>query len=301
MSTPRTGKTVLFTVAGLGVALVALVFVLIKTLGWINAEGPRPGDNGGPARTPRSTLDVLTDMAADLEKTPAADRPQRRYLTLVHLYNNPVVTEATLESYRRTLRELAGFFSEPGEHLVFRPVDRQQTIFAVNLRDLGWEPDAAWHAILKHNPYGLTYDKVEEAKVREAAAKLRKLSGTPVAGVRGDWLAVALTRAPVGGGDGAIKTGNWPLPPAVRDLATGYDNQELTLQSAAAELGLSEPARLQTLVKEDARFGAKMSLDALGRERGVVQRKAWETLRSGASPYQQLSRQLDLGTPFLAD
>ncbi len=293
--------------SGLVAAAVGLV-ELRDRLGFGRPPDPGPGpasqgdrppmQPAARARTFQNTLDVLTVIKTDLAKAADADRPARRYLTLTHLHNNRAVTDADLEAARQALRELAGYLSPAGRTAVFRPVDPEQTVFAVDLNELDWDPDDTWRAVLKAYPYGLSHADSPSAELRGRAEEVQKLSGTKLAHVRGDWLAQAVVRAPLGGDGGSLPARGRPVPAAVQALVQRYAGQTLDLAAAAADLALADPQRLDALIRDEPRMRQKLGLGPLA-DGGTVPRTAWEGRQAGTSPFQEVSRELQLGTPLL--
>jgi hypothetical protein len=305
MSERSTSRAMWLVIAAVVGSLLVLGFAFVHR--WIEAGGQAVTESGGDKghgkqeekiRIVHAPAAVLGAMAADLEKADSDQRPQRRYLTLTHLRNNPQVSDESLDTMRQTLRQMAFFFAPHGESGVLRPLDADRTIFALDLQEIGWDPDATWAAVLKAYPYGLRHDKTADARLREADEKVHKLAGTRLAHVRGDWLMAAMTKSPLGGIRGELRLGQWPLPGSVRELGEKYDQQEVNLTAAAAELGLSDPARLEHLIAGQPRFRTTFGLGPLAGG-GVVRRETWESRKDGASPFQAASRELDLGEPVV--
>jgi hypothetical protein len=258
------------------------------------STAPRPDARG---RVVKDALDTLTAVAADLQKVPAAERPQRRYLTLTHLHNARRLSAADLRAFRQTLVQLAEHLSPPGRVVAFNAIDAEQTIYAVDLKELGWDAEPAWRQILKVYPYGLTYEDAANAQLRAADQQVQTLSGSKLPYVRADWFAAALVRPPLVGAEGLLKTPTREVPPSVRALAQTYDQEELNLEAAAADLNLADPKRLGDLVREEPRLRRTLGLEPLT-QGGIIRRSVWESMKFTTSPFQEVSRELNLGTPI---
>jgi hypothetical protein len=286
-----------------GVIALAAVAVIVVPGFWRGA--PPRGDGLQHDRTvsPKgrvvlNALDTLTAVAADLEKTAADLRPQRRYLTLAHLHNNRRLPVADLQALRKTLHQFAQHLSPPGRLLAFQPVDAEETVYAIDLRELGWDDDT-WRLLLRGYPYGLTYEGSTNASLRAAEQQVQRLSPSKLPYVRADWFMAAVVRPAPSVPAGAFKLPERPLPDAVNTLAQTYASQQLDLEAAAAELALSDPARLDTLIREQPRLRQKMHLGPLTQTGGTIRRDVWESMEYGASPFQEVSRELNLGEPIV--
>jgi hypothetical protein len=273
-------------------ALIGLAFAVIHNRIGIDAQG-RTLDKapGAGARPIRNALDVLTAVAADLDKVEAGRRPLRRYLTLTHLHNDRRLSDADLQEARKTLYQLAAALSPPGRLSELRAVDAEQTVFAVDLGELGLDEDAAWRRLLQAYPYGLSYADSADARLRDAEEKVQRHTGSKLPYLRGDWFAVTAARPPAG----TFKLAT-ALPEAVSLLAQTYGARTLDLEAAAGELAV-EPARLEGQIRDEPRLRQKMGLAPLI-EGGAVTRTAWESLEYATSPFQAASNDLNLGTPL---
>jgi serine/threonine-protein kinase len=80
-------------------------------------------------------------------------------------------------------------------------------------------------------------------------------------------------------------------------LTTLRFNKELNLETAAHELGLSDPKQLAAAIKTNDTLRS-LGLEVLTVDGGIIKREAWQSLAEGDSPFQQAARQLDLGEPF---
>jgi len=161
---------------------------------WIEAGAPFPERE---RRAFKSDRDVLTAIRDDLRRTPQADRRFQRYFTLAHLYNNKTVTEADMRLYRAALGKLANSLSWEPELHVPRPVDKEETVFAVDLRKLGWDKQDLWQEILRQYPYGLKLSQHRDEAVRELAQEVYDLSSSNQPYLRADWFIASAARPPL--------------------------------------------------------------------------------------------------------
>lgn len=144
--------------------------------------------------------DILKTILADLQKIKQVDRKHKRYFTISHLYNNnQSVTEFDLRLYRAAFAKAINSLSWEPEIVVPKVIDDyegQQTIFRIDLRDVGWKNDD-WSAILREYPYGLKFNNVENANIRELDRQVELFTGTSLAYVRADWFTITATRPPL--------------------------------------------------------------------------------------------------------
>jgi hypothetical protein len=309
MAEEKFSRHLLITFIGaLFAAVIGLIFAYIYNWLGISATGerisnsangnPNPGpnnntekDNGQPARTFEDPLDVLSAIAGNLKKADEAERTKRRYLTLTHLHNNPRRTAADLDRARQTLNDLARYLSPEGRVAVWQPVNEEQTVFALDLGDLGWGP-AEWRQVLKDYPYGLSYDENSEPRWRQAAQEVEELADASMPYARADWFLVAAVRL---AGQGSLKVpAGRAIPDSVHDCIQKYAQEKLTLADAAAELPRNEPARLEDVLRNDPELRRQLEPLLTG---GTVLRSVWESTESTTSPYQEASRALQMGHP----
>jgi serine/threonine-protein kinase len=162
---------------------------------WIVAGAPFPGR---PARPFKSEKDILSSVRDHLRKISPADRPYQRYFSLTHLYNNHhEVMAEDLNLYRAGLSKLVNSLSWKPRIVVPKAVDSEETVFAVDLRDLGWDAHDLWKEILKAYPYGLTHRRDADAAMRELAVEVYELAGTDVPCLRADWFIATASRPPL--------------------------------------------------------------------------------------------------------
>src|SRR5262249_14884645 len=123
----------------------------------------------------------------------------QRYFTLTHLHNQAGVKAAELQLYRAALGKLVNSLSWQFDVTVPTPLDAGATVFAVDLRDLGWDRHDVWDELLKRYPYGLTYADHPDPEVKELAEEVARL-GDPrcdVPYLRADWFVANASRPPL--------------------------------------------------------------------------------------------------------
>ena len=150
-----------------------------------------------PARPKRDFVSLQNNLAAidkHLDGVAAEDRRFQRYYTFSHLYNNHErVTEDAMRSYRAALSKVVNSLSWESTIVVPRPIDEAQTVFAIDLRDYGWDKANLWSEILKVYPYGLKFDG-QPGEVGRLALNIYQKSGSDLPFVRADWFINTATR-----------------------------------------------------------------------------------------------------------
>jgi serine/threonine-protein kinase len=163
--------------------------------GWIAAGAPFPEK----ARRPlRGDHDVLAAIVTDLREVAPQDRRFQRYFTLTHLFSNPDVSDGELRLVRAALSKVLNSLTWSRDLVVPRAVDPEEgTIYAVDLRRLGWVEDDLWGNILERYPYGLRYDTGTDPFLRDLYGELTRLSASDRPYVRADWFIATASRPPL--------------------------------------------------------------------------------------------------------
>lgn len=234
-----------------------------------------------------SARDVYTAIAEHLRKTPAANRRFQRFFTLEHLHNNPRVADAEVERCRSALTALVRRLRPAFASGEARPLDAARTVYALDLRTLGWERTDGWRELLKEYPYGLLYSEGTDEALAERARDAADLAKCDLPAVRADWFAAALTRpalltrlAPKAGGD---------VPQPVQAVAALY-GRSLGVEEAALELGLRDAGRLRDKIRNSARLRQRGLEPLLDGQR--VSRDTW------AAAFPDAALELDLAIPY---
>ncbi|HEY1377266.1 MAG TPA: hypothetical protein VGF55_10755, partial [Gemmataceae bacterium] len=157
---------------------------------------PAPARPGGrPFVSEKDALVAVRDHLRGL--TDAADQPFQRYFTLTHLHNNPAVSDDDLRWQRAALAKAVNSLSWKPRIVVPRPLDKAETVFVVDVRELDWDRRRVWEEVSKHYPYGLKLDGQRDDAVRSVAAEVYRLSGSDLPVLRADWFVATATRPPL--------------------------------------------------------------------------------------------------------
>ena len=169
----------------------------IVTIGnWIQAGGPswETPKQDGRFITPKEMLDTIEKHVNSLSPF---DRAFTRYFTLTHLYNAGESAEA-LHAYQRALSKLVNSLSWGREVIRPQPIDPQETIFYIDLRDYEWEIGTnRWTLIEAEYPYKIEFDAPTQTNLREKLMDLREAMACEVPFVHVDWFIATAALPPL--------------------------------------------------------------------------------------------------------
>ncbi|MDE0423364.1 MAG: leucine-rich repeat domain-containing protein [Candidatus Poribacteria bacterium] len=196
---------------------------------WILAGAPDWGSTteaGGPFITPQKMLNTIERHVNTLAPF---DRTFARYFTMTHLYNAGETTEA-LHAYQRALSKLVNSLSWGREVIRPQPIDREETIFYIDLRDYEWEIGAnRWTLIEAEYPYSIEFNAPTETTLREKLTALRQKMNCDVPFVHVDWFLASASLPP-------LYHDILGLPSTVQELETRLEvNVVENLQNAAGK------------------------------------------------------------------
>ncbi len=125
------------------------------------------------------------------------DKSFARYFTLTHLYNAGETTE-TLNAYRRALSKLINSLSWGRKVVKPHPIDAEQTVFYIDLRDYEWDVrNDAWTQVEQKYPYKMTFDAPAQAHLREKLTTLQQEMDCEVPFVHVDWFLATASLPPL--------------------------------------------------------------------------------------------------------
>ena len=159
----------------------------ILTIGnWIQAGAP---DWEMPERdtdfiTPTEMLETIEKHINSLAPF---NRTFARYFTLTHLYNADESAEA-LHAYQRALSKLVNSLSWGREVIKPQPIDPEETIFYIDLRDYEWEIGTnRWTQIEQVYPYSIAFNAPTQTNLHEKLTSLREEMDCEVPFIHADW------------------------------------------------------------------------------------------------------------------
>ena len=164
---------------------------------WILAGAPNWEDTSevsGTFITPKKMFETIENHVDSLDPF---DRTFARYFTMTHLYNAGETTEA-LHAYQRALSKLVNSLSWGREVIKPEPIDVEETIFYIDLRDYEWEIDAnRWTQIEQVYPYKIQFLAPTQKPLREKLITLRQKMACEVPFVHVDWFIATASLPPL--------------------------------------------------------------------------------------------------------
>lgn len=125
---------------------------------WIEAGAPDWEAIPKPKRRFITTEAMLRTIHTHVTSLTAFDRSFARYFTLTHLYNAGA-SDDNLRAYRNALSKLVNSLSWGAEVIKPTPIDREETIFYIDLRYYEWDIKSdKWYKIEQAYPYGVQLD-----------------------------------------------------------------------------------------------------------------------------------------------
>ena len=164
---------------------------------WIAAGAPDWRDTfevEGTFITPKEMLEAIENHVNSLSPF---DRTFARYFTLTHLYNTGETTEALL-AYRRALSKLVNSLSWGRKISNPRPIDSEETIFYIDLRDYEWEIGInRWTLIEAEYPYQIEFNAPTQTGLREKLTNLREVMDCEMPFIHVDWFLATASLPPL--------------------------------------------------------------------------------------------------------
>ncbi len=140
---------------------------------------------------------LLETIENHVNSLSARDKSFARYFTLTHLYNAGETTEA-LNAYRRALSKLINSLSWGRKVVKPQPIDAEQTLFYIDLRDYEWDVrNDAWTQIEQAYPYKMTFDAPTQAHLREKLTTLQQEMNCEVSFINVDWFLATASLPPL--------------------------------------------------------------------------------------------------------
>ena len=164
---------------------------------WIAAGAPDWDAVPRPKPDFITTDAMLETIENHVNSLSVRDKSFARYFTLTHLYNAGETTEA-LNAYRRALSKLINSLSWGREVVKPQPIDVEQTLFYIDLRDYEWDVrNDAWTQIEQAYPYKMTFDAPTQAHLREKLTTLQQEMNCEVPFINVDWFLATASLPPL--------------------------------------------------------------------------------------------------------
>ncbi len=144
-----------------------------------------------------TTDTMLTTMQRHLASLDAFSRPFARYFTTTHLYNAGESLE-TLRAYQIALSKLVNSLSWGFSVINPIPIDTEETIFYIDLRDYEWDLRGdTWARVEQAYPYAIAFDPVAQAGLSSKLNQLRQEMECEVPFVHADWFLATASLPPL--------------------------------------------------------------------------------------------------------
>ena len=164
---------------------------------WILAGAPDWDAGQGPETDFITTDVMLQTIENHVNSLSSRDRSFARYFTLTHLYNAGDTTEI-LNAYRRGLSKLINSLSWGREVVNPQPIDAEQTLFYIDLRDYEWDVrNDAWTQIEQAYPYKMTFAAPAQTHLHEKLMTLQQEMNCDVPFVHVDWFLATASLPPL--------------------------------------------------------------------------------------------------------
>ena len=157
-------------------------------LAWIRESLPK-SEPGKPARKLISETSILKQVLERLEVAGPLEVKKLKYVSFHTLHNNPAITEQELETARKGLFKLLNSLSWNRKIILPEALDSDRTLYEIDIDQLGWNA-SSWERLMALYPYSI--------ELREPGMdRLKKLTGSTLPWVRGDWLVFKAARPPL--------------------------------------------------------------------------------------------------------
>jgi hypothetical protein len=234
--------------------------------------------------------DVWENVEADWKGLSPMQQGQKRYLTVTHLWNIEAHGEKQLNEIRANLLEQFRPLTTSKESPVW--CDKNQTILSISLTDLKWNEED-WAELVSTYPYGLNQTSHPDVIVSRAYGTISAATNTPAPLLRFDWFLLEASS------NRNFRSEN--LRASRNHLKGKIDHaqhrkQELSMAMIMADLHLRDVKVVERLLKENPDAPQKRKLHPL-LNGGTITREVWEETPILTSAFQELARDLGLGTP----
>ena len=143
--------------------------------------------------SPDEVLDTIEEHLTSLEPF---DRAFARYFTLTHLYNAGETVEI-LREYRKALNKLVNSLSWGSTITNPQPIDRQATIYYIDLRHYEWDVNDGWTKIEAEYPYHISFDSPTQTAQRAKLGRLQTQMKCDIPSVHIDWFIATASTPPL--------------------------------------------------------------------------------------------------------
>ena len=129
---------------------------------------------------------ILETIQHHIETLPIPNRAFARYFSTTHLYKAGLPTEP-LQSHYLALSKLVNSLSWGADIVNPQPINTEQTLFYIDLRNYEWDTNDAWTHIEAHYPYNIKYEGADQTEERNLFRDLQSEMRCEVPYVHVDW------------------------------------------------------------------------------------------------------------------
>lgn len=165
-----------------------------------------------PSVVPRDPIRLQTiyrSALSHLRRTPAPARRYTRFFTLHNVYNRSEIPVEQLDLFRAGISKAINSLS--WEREISLPVkvapasgngtggqapELHETLFAIDIRDFGWDRNDSWRKMVKRYPYAISWE-FSDAELHQFDQAIQDLTESSVPIIRSDWFIANATRPPL--------------------------------------------------------------------------------------------------------
>ena len=129
---------------------------------------------------------MMDTIKTHLDTLNAFDRSYARYFSMTHLYNAGEPLDV-LADYQLALNKLVNSLSWELQIVNPRPINTEQTIYYIDLRDYRWDKSEAWAELEQEYPYHIAFNAPEQAGLQEKRTDLQTEMNCEVPALHIDW------------------------------------------------------------------------------------------------------------------
>ena len=133
-----------------------------------------------------SPSEVLNTIETHLMSLASFDRAFARYFTMTHLYNAGE-SVGILQEYRNGLSKLINSLSWGSTVINPQPINPQETILYIDLRNYEWDVNDAWTQIENAYPYHIGFDGPTQTALKAQLTRLQTETNSTIPSVHIDW------------------------------------------------------------------------------------------------------------------
>ena len=133
-----------------------------------------------------SPSEVLNTIETHVMSLAPFDRAFARYFTMTHLYNAGE-SVGILQEYRNGLSKLINSLSWGSTVINPQPINPQETILYIDLRNYEWDVNDGWGQIEGAYPYHIAFDAPTQTALKEQLGRLQTEMKCDVPSVHVDW------------------------------------------------------------------------------------------------------------------